>query len=98
MERGLRDCCRSIRIGKILIRRDPDTKHAKVREWVGLVDKVGGATSIYNQVIMFDSCTSMSAHQLVCVCVLSLQVYYAKFPPNIDEGTILLLYPVLGES
>ena len=33
----------------------------------------------------------------MCVCVLSLQVYYAKFPPNIDEGTILLLYPVLGE-
>ena len=30
MEKGLRDCCRSIRIGKILIRRDPDTKQAKV--------------------------------------------------------------------
>ena len=37
MDRGLRDCCRSIRIGKILIRRDPDTKHAKVSGWVGLL-------------------------------------------------------------
>lgn len=31
MERGVRDCCRSIRIGKILIRRDPETKAARVR-------------------------------------------------------------------
>ena len=32
------------RIGKMLIRRDPDTKHTKVRECMGLLDKVGGAT------------------------------------------------------
>jgi uracil phosphoribosyltransferase len=30
MEKGLRDCCRSIRIGKILIRRNPETKEARV--------------------------------------------------------------------
>ena len=30
MENGLRACFRSIRIGKILIRRDPDTKEARV--------------------------------------------------------------------
>lgn len=30
MEKGLRDCCRSMRIGKILIRRDQDTKLPKV--------------------------------------------------------------------
>ena len=30
MERGLRECCRSIRIGKILIRHDPDTGEAKL--------------------------------------------------------------------
>ena len=30
MERGLRECCRSIRIGKILIRHDPDTSEAKL--------------------------------------------------------------------
>lgn len=30
MEKGLRDCCRSMRIGKILIRRDHDTHLPKV--------------------------------------------------------------------
>lgn len=30
MEQGLRDCCRSIRIGKILIQSDEDTHEAKV--------------------------------------------------------------------
>ena len=30
MEKGLRDCCRSIRIGKILIQSDPDTHEARV--------------------------------------------------------------------
>lgn len=30
MEQGLRDCCRSIRIGKILIQSDEDTQEAKV--------------------------------------------------------------------
>lgn len=30
MEQGLRDCCRSIRIGKILIQKDEDTREAKV--------------------------------------------------------------------
>ncbi len=53
MEKGLRDCCRSMRIGKILIRRHRDSKEP--------------------------------------------QVYYAKFPPNIENRKILLLLPVLGE-
>lgn len=30
MEQGLRDCCRSIRIGKILIQTDEETNDAKV--------------------------------------------------------------------
>ena len=30
MEKGLRDCCRSIRIGKILIQSDDDTHEAKL--------------------------------------------------------------------
>lgn len=30
MEQGLRDCCRSVRIGKILIQRDEDTHQPKV--------------------------------------------------------------------
>ena len=32
MEKGLRECCRSMRIGKILIRRDQETKLPRVRE------------------------------------------------------------------
>lgn len=51
MEKGLRDCCRSMRIGKILIRRHQETKEP--------------------------------------------QVYYSKFPPNIETRKILLLLPVL---
>ncbi len=30
MEQGLRDCCRSVRIGKILIQRDEETAQAKL--------------------------------------------------------------------
>ena len=52
MEHGLRDCCRSIRIGKILIQTDDETGKA--------------------------------------------QVYYSKFPPQINERIILLMYPILN--
>lgn len=51
MEKGLRDCCRSMRIGKILIRKELGSEQPRV--------------------------------------------YYAKFPPNIEERQILLLYPAL---
>ncbi len=34
MEKGLRECCRSMRIGKILIRRDEETKMPKVHNCV----------------------------------------------------------------
>ncbi|KAL5457362.1 hypothetical protein EMCRGX_G034611 [Ephydatia muelleri] len=51
MEKGLRDCCRSMRIGKILIRRELGAE--------------------------------------------SPRVYYAKFPPQIENRQILLLYPAL---
>lgn len=30
MEQGLRDCCRSVRIGKILIQRDEETAQPKL--------------------------------------------------------------------
>lgn len=54
MEKGLRDCCRSIRIGKILIKVNEECK------------------------------TPM--------------VYYAKFPPGIDQRKVLLMYPLLTDS
>jgi len=53
METGLRDCCRSIRIGKILIQTDTETQEAKV--------------------------------------------FYAKFPADITNRKVLLLYPIMSE-
>eukprot|EP00919_Chromeraceae_sp_WS-2016_P049071 GHVR01115987.1.p1 GENE.GHVR01115987.1~~GHVR01115987.1.p1 ORF type:complete len:226 (-),score=21.39 GHVR01115987.1:270-947(-) len=50
MEQGLRDCCRSIRIGKILIQSDEETNEAKV--------------------------------------------FYAKFPADIHQRKVLLMYPI----
>jgi len=52
MEQGLRDCCRSMRIGKILIDSDHDTHEAKV--------------------------------------------VYAKFPEDISERKVLLMYPIMS--
>ena len=74
MEKGLRDCCRSMRIGKILIRRDQDTKLPKVCSFSA------GCTII----------VPLSGHSLFIT-----QVYYAKFPPSIEQRKILLLQPVV---
>ncbi|KAK5646119.1 hypothetical protein RI129_004583 [Pyrocoelia pectoralis] len=52
MEQGLRDCCRSIRIGKILVESDADTHEAKV--------------------------------------------VYARFPENIAQRQVLLMYPIMS--
>lgn len=54
MEQGLRDCCRSIRIGKILVHSDHDTHEA--------------------------------------------QVVYAKFPEDISQRKVLLMYPIMSEA
>ncbi|KAI1294880.1 Uracil phosphoribosyltransferase -like protein [Halotydeus destructor] len=52
MEQGLRDCCRSIRIGKILVQKDEDTHEARV--------------------------------------------VYAKFPDDISQRQVLLMYPIMS--
>ncbi|GBP84418.1 Uracil phosphoribosyltransferase homolog [Eumeta japonica] len=52
MEQGLRDCCRSIRIGKILVESDTDTHEA--------------------------------------------HVVYAKFPQDIAQRQVLLMYPIMS--
>ncbi|XP_033125694.1 uracil phosphoribosyltransferase homolog [Anneissia japonica] len=54
MEHGLRDCCRSIRIGKILVKSNDDTGEAKV--------------------------------------------FYAKFPSDIHNRKVLLMYPILNSG
>lgn len=52
MEQGLRDCCRSIRIGKILVESDVDTHEARV--------------------------------------------VYARFPDDIGQRQVLLMYPIMS--
>ena len=54
MEQGLRDCCRSIRIGKILVQKDDDNSRARV--------------------------------------------VYAKFPLDIHERKVLLMYPIMSSG
>ena len=49
---GLRDCCRSIRIGKILVESDADTHEARV--------------------------------------------VYARFPEDIAQRKVLLMYPIMS--
>lgn len=64
MEQGLRDCCRSVRIGKILIQRDEDTARPKLfydklpediaDRWVLLLDPMfatGGSAIMAVQVL-----------------------------------------------
>ncbi|KAF4582928.1 Uracil phosphoribosyltransferase [Ophiocordyceps camponoti-floridani] len=64
MEQGLRDCCRSVRIGKILIQRDEDTSQPKLfydklphdiaHRWVLLLDPMfatGGSATMAVQVL-----------------------------------------------
>ena len=61
MERGLRECCRSIRIGKILIRHDPDTSEAKLyyAKFPSDIDKMNilllfpnlGKTTLHNYIM-----------------------------------------------
>jgi len=52
MEQGLRDVCRSIRIGKILIQTQEETQEPKV--------------------------------------------FYAKFPPDVEQRRVLLMYPIMS--
>ncbi|KAF5138483.1 Uracil phosphoribosyltransferase [Metarhizium anisopliae] len=57
MEQGLRDCCRSVRIGKILIQRDEDTAQPKLfydklpediaDRWVLLLDPMFATGELY---------------------------------------------------
>ncbi|XP_027561296.1 uracil phosphoribosyltransferase homolog [Neopelma chrysocephalum] len=78
MEQGLRDCCRSIRIGKILIQSDEETQRAKVyyakfppdiyRRKVLLMypilsDRAGNYQAVPGHTLV--SCTSGNAKQIL---------------------------------
>lgn len=72
MEQGLRDCCRSVRIGKILIQRDEDTSQPKLfydklpediaDRWVLLLDPMF-ATGRSRHLCLFDKtrCRNLTA-------------------------------------
>ncbi len=67
MEQGLRDCCRSVRIGKILIQRDEETATAKLyyvklprdvgRRWVVLMDPMlaTGGSAVQAIAVLLDA-------------------------------------------
>lgn len=73
MEQGLRDCCRSVRIGKILIQRDEDTSKPKLfydklpediaERWVLLLDPMFATGASRFQELLFKAVTvSLMAH------------------------------------
>ena len=51
MEQGLRDCCRSIRIGKILIHTDEETHDAKV-VYAKLPPDIDNRFNYFNHVLL----------------------------------------------
>lgn len=78
MEQGLRDCCRSVRIGKILIQRDEDTAQPKLfydklpediaDRWVMLLDPMF-ATGKYTTVKLVShtaQSTNQQLHRRLC--------------------------------
>ena len=72
MEKGLRDCCRSIRIGKILIRRDAETRQPKV-SCVDLGGWVGGWCGWVRSSIV---CTYVCMYVCMYVCVCESAFLY----------------------
>ena len=51
MEQGLRDCCRSIRIGKILIHTDEETHDGKV-VYAKLPPDIADRFNLFNLVLL----------------------------------------------
>lgn len=79
MEQGLRDCCRSVRIGKILIQRDEDTAQPKLfydklpediaDRWVLLLDPMfatGELCALVSLEGAFCTVTSQHANDRLC--------------------------------
>lgn len=101
MEQGLRDCCRSVRIGKILIQRDEDTSQPRLfydklpediaDRWVLLLDPMF-ATGQYLQTLRITS----KSHPVLTKCndtqggsaTMAVQVLKAR---GVPEDHILFL-------
>ncbi|AET40759.1 uracil phosphoribosyltransferase Ecym_6384 [Eremothecium cymbalariae DBVPG len=94
MEQGLRDCCRSVRIGKILIQRDEETALPKLfyeklpqdiaDRYVFLLDPMlatGGSAIMATEVLIKRGVKPerISFLNLIC-CEEGIEAYRARFP------------------
>lgn len=94
MEQGLRDCCRSVRIGKILIQRDEDTTMPKLfydklpediaSRWVLLLDPMfatGGSAIMAVEVLIS---RGVPAERILFLNLIAspqgVEKFVAKFP------------------
>ena len=82
MERGLRDCCRSIRIGKMLIQCDDDKKEAKV-----YYAKLPPDISRRNVLLMYPI-LSMCDHHSILIANFSFQLQCLFCLPMKNETSI----------
>ena len=71
MEKGLRDCCRSMRIGKILIKRDPNTKVARVK-WLLVGHVTASHVILYTYRYIMPSFHQMLIKGRYCYSILFL--------------------------
>lgn len=94
MEQGLRDCCRSVKVGKILIQRDEETALPKIfyeklpndisERYVFLLDPMlatGGSAIIATEVLLNRGVKpeNISFLNLIC-CKEGISAYHARFP------------------
>lgn len=92
MEQGLRDCCRSIRIGKILIMSDEDTHEAKVF-YAKFPPDIQKRKVLVMYPIMCKFCfVSFDCHVLLRVCLLlprpMLVTMYVKYSITDQQNRI----------
>jgi len=94
MEQGLRDCCRSVRIGKILIQRDEETALPKLfyeklpedisERYVFLLDPMlatGGSAILATEVLISRGCKPERIFFLnLLTSPEGIKNYHAKFP------------------
>ncbi|KAK4078525.1 hypothetical protein PCL_08654 [Purpureocillium lilacinum] len=103
MEQGLRDCCRSVRIGKILIQRDEDTAQPKLfydklpediaERWVLLLDPMfatgeGPDGRGLEGVVSEQGCTADSVARIGGSAIMAVEVLKAR---GVPEDRILFL-------
>lgn len=104
MEQGLRDCCRSVRIGKILIQRDEETCKPKLfyeklptdisRRWVLLLDPMF-ATGEYKTLTVYWAGAFLTLPCAGGSATLAVEILKAK---GVPEDRILFLNLIASPS